>query len=84
MVSGAGSRCAGVRGGGIRESAACVRGLPARRREAAGDPAILLVPDAIRAWVAKFTRPAIPELNVLAYNEVPPDRKIRLVATVGG
>ena len=55
-----------------------------RRREAAGDPAILLVPEAIRAWVARFTRPAIPELNVLAYNEIPPNRKIRLVATVGG
>ena len=55
-----------------------------RRREAAGDPAILLVPDAIRAWVARFTRPTIPELNVLAYNEIPPNRKIRLVATVGG
>jgi len=55
-----------------------------RRREAAGDPAVLLVPEAIRAWVARFTRPAIPELNVLAYNEIPPNRKIRLVATVGG
>ncbi len=55
-----------------------------RRREAAGDPAILLVPEAIRAWVARFTRPAIPELNVLSYNEIPPNRKIRLVATVGG
>ena len=56
----------------------------ARRREAAGEPAILLVPDAIRAWVARFTRSALPELNVLAYNEIPPNRKIRLVATVGG
>ena len=56
----------------------------ARRREAAGEPAILLVPDAIRAWVARFTRSALPDLNVLAYNEIPADRKIRLVATVGG
>ena len=55
-----------------------------RRREAAGDPAILLVPEAIRSWVARFTRPTIPELNVLAYNEIPANRKIRLVATVGG
>lgn len=55
-----------------------------RRREAAGEPAVLLVPEAIRAWVSRFTRPALPELNVLAYNEIPPNRKIRLVATVGG
>ncbi|MEM7219875.1 MAG: flagellar biosynthesis protein FlhA [Pseudomonadota bacterium] len=55
-----------------------------QRREAAGEPAVLLVPPAIRAWLARFVRQGIPALNVLAYNEVPDDRRVRVVATVGG
>ncbi len=54
------------------------------RQEALGSPAVLLVPPAIRSWVARFVRQGIPGLNVLAYNEIPDDRKVRLIGAIGG
>ena len=56
----------------------------ARHQTTVGGPAVLLVPPAIRSWVARFVRHGIPELNVLAYNEIPDDRKVRLLGAVGG
>ena len=55
-----------------------------RRQEMLGNPAVLLVPPAIRNWVARFARQGIPGLNVLAYNEIPDDRKVRLIGAIGG
>jgi flagellar biosynthesis protein FlhA len=55
-----------------------------RRQEMVGSPAVLLVPPAIRSWVARFVRQGIPGLNVLAYNEIPDDRKVRLIGAIGG
>jgi flagellar biosynthesis protein FlhA len=55
----------------------------ARRREAAGEPAVLLVPPALRAPLAGFVRSSVPGLHVLAWNEIPHNRKVRLVSTVG-
>lgn len=54
-----------------------------QRQEMAGQPAILLVSPALRPWLARFLRFAVPGLKVLAYNEVPDNRRIRLVAAVG-
>jgi flagellar biosynthesis protein FlhA len=54
-----------------------------RRREAAGEPAVLLVPPALRAPLASFVRSSVPGLHVLAWNEIPHNRKVRLVTTVG-
>ena len=33
--------------------------------------------------MARFVRPTISALNVLAYNEVPEDRQVKVVSTVG-
>jgi flagellar biosynthesis protein FlhA len=55
----------------------------ARRREAAGEPAVLLVSPALRAPLAGFVRSSVPGLHVLAWNEIPHNRKVRLVTTVG-
>ncbi len=55
----------------------------ARRREVAGEPAVLLVPPALRAPLAAFVRASVPGLHVLAWNEIPHNRKVRLVTTVG-
>jgi flagellar biosynthesis protein FlhA len=55
----------------------------ARRREVAGEPAVLLVPPALRAPLAGFVRSSVPGLHVLAWNEIPHNRKVRLVSTVG-
>jgi flagellar biosynthesis protein FlhA len=54
-----------------------------RRREIAGEPAVLLVPPALRAPLASFVRSSVPGLHVLAWNEIPHNRKVRLVTTVG-
>ena len=55
----------------------------AQRQEAAGKPAILLVTPAIRSWLARLVRHSIPMLNVLAYNEIPDNKQIKVVANIG-
>jgi len=55
----------------------------ARQQEAAGQPAVLLVSSPIRSMLSRFIRHGIPTLHVLAYNEIPSDKQIRIVATVG-
>ncbi|GBE11579.1 flagellar biosynthesis protein FlhA [bacterium BMS3Abin12] len=55
----------------------------AQRQEVAGQPAVLLVPSQIRPWLARWLRHTIPGLSVLAYNEVPDNKQIRVLATVG-
>jgi flagellar biosynthesis protein FlhA len=55
----------------------------AQRQEAAGHPAILLVTPPIRPWLAKLVRHSIPGLHVLAYNEIPDNRQIKVVANIG-
>jgi len=54
-----------------------------RRQEAAGEPAVLLVAPKIRPWVARLMRHSTPTLSVLAYNEIPENRRIRVIAAVG-
>ena len=55
----------------------------ARRQEAAGEPAVLLVAPKIRPWVARLMRHSTPNLTVLAYNEIPENRRIRVIGAVG-
>jgi len=54
-----------------------------RRQEAAGEPAVLLVAPKIRPWIARLMRFSTPTLSVLAYNEIPENRRIRVIAAVG-
>jgi flagellar biosynthesis protein FlhA len=53
-----------------------------QRQEAAGQPPVLLVPGPLRPMLARFVRHSIPALRVLAYNEVPEAKHIRLAGTV--
>lgn len=55
----------------------------AQKQELVGQPAVLLVPDAIRVMLARFTRHGIPNLHVLAFSEIPEDKKLKVIATVG-
>jgi len=55
----------------------------ARRQEAAGQASVLLVTPAIRPWLAKLVRHSIPGLQVLAYNEIPDNKQIKVVANIG-
>ncbi len=54
-----------------------------QRQESASQPAVLLVPPGLRAMLARFLRHAVPGLTVLAYNEIPGNKQVRIVATVG-
>ena len=56
----------------------------AQKQEMAGKTIILLVAAPLRGMLAKFMRPSIPELNVLAYNEIPDNKQITIEASVGG
>ncbi len=55
----------------------------AQRMEMEGQAPVLLVSSYIRPWLSRFVRHSIPGLHVLAYNEIPQDRQIRVVSTVG-
>ncbi|MGH8551431.1 MAG: flagellar biosynthesis protein FlhA [Methylococcales bacterium] len=54
-----------------------------QKLEARGKAAILLVSSLLRPWMARFVRPSLGALHVLAYNEVPENCQIKVVATVG-
>ena len=54
-----------------------------RRQEASGEAPVLLVPPPLRAQMARFLRAAMPNLHVLAWNEIPDNRKVRVVTAVG-
>ncbi|MGD2112503.1 MAG: FHIPEP family type III secretion protein, partial [Gammaproteobacteria bacterium] len=55
-----------------------------RQREMSGEPAVLLVSPVLRQWLARFVRGAVQGLQVLSYNEVPDNRQVRVVSTIGG
>ena len=55
----------------------------ARRQEGSGEPAVLLVPPQLRQNLARFLRSSLPNLHVIAWNEIPDNRKVRLVTAVG-
>ena len=55
----------------------------ARRQETLGEPAVLLVPPTLRQTLARFVRAGVPGLSVLAWNEIPDNRRVRLVTAVG-
>ncbi len=54
-----------------------------QEQEMNGQPAVLLVAPPIRGWMARLVRHSIPALHVLAYSEVPDNKKIKVIATVG-
>jgi len=51
--------------------------------EVSGQPAVLIISPVLRAWLARMVRHSIPALHVLSYNEVPDDKQIKVVATLG-
>jgi flagellar biosynthesis protein FlhA len=55
----------------------------AQRQEMLGKPAILLVAGPVRAMLSRFARLAVPTMHVLAYQEIPDNKQVTIVATVG-
>jgi flagellar biosynthesis protein FlhA len=56
----------------------------AKRQEDLGIPACLLVPDAIRAPMARLLRRVAPRLKVLCHSEIPETHSIRIGSIIGG
>ena len=56
----------------------------AKRQEDLGLPACLLVPDLIRAPMARLLKRAAPRLRVLAHSEIPETHSIRIGSVIGG
>ena len=50
---------------------------------AKGLPAVLLVSQGLRAFIARMVRHGIQGLHVLSYEEIPEDKQIKVVASVG-
>jgi flagellar biosynthesis protein FlhA len=63
----------------LRETAAA-----AARQESQGVTPVLLVPGPLRALLARFLRRTIPALSVLAHNEIPDHRTLKVTSIVGG
>ncbi len=56
----------------------------AQQQEAAGKMVVLLVAGPLRMTMSRFARFNLPDIHVLAYNEVPDNKQITIEATVGG
>jgi flagellar biosynthesis protein FlhA len=82
MAAGGGDASPGFEPG-LADRIQTALGDSARRQDAAGEPAVLLVAPKIRPWIARLMRHSTPSLSVLAYNEVPENRRIRVIAAVG-
>jgi len=54
-----------------------------KQQEMKQEPCVLLLSPEIRSGVAKWLKHSLPSLHVLSYNEVPEDKQIRIIATVG-
>ncbi len=69
---------------GLAENMFSSLGEAAQRQEMNAQPAVLLVSALIRPVLARLIRGSIPSLKVLSYNEIPDDKQIKIVSTVGG
>lgn len=54
-----------------------------KRQEAMGQPSVLLVPGPVRPVLSRLVRHSVPQLSVLAYHEIPDDKRLKLIGQVG-
>ncbi len=54
-----------------------------QRQEARGEPAVLLVPGTVRSVLSRMFRHGVPSLQVLAYSEIPEDKRLKLIGSIG-
>ncbi len=53
------------------------------KQELAGQPSVLLVADNLRELLVRLVRTSISRLHILAFSEIPENREIRIVNSVG-
>ncbi|HWP20416.1 MAG TPA: flagellar biosynthesis protein FlhA [Burkholderiaceae bacterium] len=68
---------------GVAETLTQSAAQAARKQEDLGVPACLLVPDAIRAPLARLLKRAAPRLAVLGHSEIPDTHSIRIGSIIG-
>ncbi len=51
--------------------------------ETQGQESVLLVAAPIRPWMARFAKHAAPSMHILSYNEIPDNRQIKVITTIG-
>jgi flagellar biosynthesis protein FlhA len=69
---------------GVAETLAKSAADTSKRQEDMGLPACLLVPDLIRAPMARLLKRAAPRLKVLSHSEIPETHSIRIGSIIGG
>jgi flagellar biosynthesis protein FlhA len=69
---------------GVADSLSREAANSARKQEDLGQPACLLVPDALRAPLARLLKRAAPRLKVLGHSEIPETHSIRIGSIIGG
>ena len=68
---------------GVADTLARSAAQSAKRQEDLGHPACLLVPDLIRAPMARLLKRAAPRLRVLGHSEIPETHSIRIGSIIG-
>jgi flagellar biosynthesis protein FlhA len=81
-LASAGEDAAGVEPGMLEQLQQALQDT-ARQQELSGQDTVLLVAAGIRPWLAKFARHSVPGIRVLSYNEIPDNRQIKVVSTIG-
>jgi len=54
-----------------------------QQQSLASQPAILLVSASLRQSLARLVRHTVPQLHVLSYQEIPDEKQIKIVGTIG-
>ncbi len=54
-----------------------------QRQEMSGQPSVLLTSPGLRPTLARFARFVSPGMHVLSYQEIPENKQVKIVATVG-
>jgi flagellar biosynthesis protein FlhA len=68
---------------GLAETLIAQAAAGANRQESLGQPAALLVPDRLRAPLARMLHRVLPMLKVLAHAEIPDSRSLRVTSMLG-
>ena len=54
-----------------------------QQQELLGQPAVLLTSGVLRGTLARFVKHTIPSLHILSYQEIPDDKQIKIISSVG-
>jgi flagellar biosynthesis protein FlhA len=68
---------------GLAEQLQTSLGTASQKLEMEGKPAILIVSAGVRPMLARFVRYTLPNMHVLSYYEIPNDKQVTIVSTVG-